>query len=134
MSETNNPEPKNIEIQPLANKKFIKPQSLYYQLGEKEKRWDLVKSHDSVAILLFEPNEAYFLLVKQFRPPVYLNDTDGYTYELCAGIVDKDKSLVEIIYEEAIEECGITLDQSKIQKITSFYTVNKVVIPTIKII
>ena len=63
------------------------------------------------------------MLVRQFRPPVYatmrraaeaatavtatvggngapLDLAEGFTYELCAGILDKDKSLEEITCEE----------------------------------
>jgi UDP-sugar diphosphatase len=60
-----------------------------------------------VAVLLYHEEKKAFLLVKQFRAPVYLNDNSKtYTYELCAGLVDKDKSLIEIAKEEIDEECG----------------------------
>lgn len=44
------------------------------------------------------------------------------TYELCAGIVDKDKSLVEIAHEEILEECGYHVPVTQIERVTSFYT------------
>ncbi len=62
------------------------------------------------------------MVVRQFRPPVYLKNHDGFTYELCAGIVDKDKSLLEIAHEEILEECGFHVPLERIEKITSFYT------------
>ena len=63
------------------------------------------------------------LLVKQFRPPVYMCDSSyPYTYELCAGIVDKDISLEAIVKEEIFEECGYEVDIKSINKITSFFT------------
>ena len=63
------------------------------------------------------------MLVKQFRIPVFLNDSSKtFTYELCAGLVDKDKSLEEIAQEEIDEECGYHVKISDISKITSFYT------------
>jgi UDP-sugar diphosphatase len=34
----------------------------------------------------------------------------GITLELCAGIVDKSKSLAEIAAEEMLEECGYKID------------------------
>ena len=39
----------------------------------------------------------------------------GITLELCAGIVDKDKSLAEIAREEVEEECGykVKIDEMK---------------------
>ena len=54
---------------------------------------------------------------------MYLNDINKtYTYELCAGLVDKDKSLIEIAKEEIDEECGYDVALSDIQKVTSFFT------------
>lgn len=59
-----------------------------------------------------------FVLVKQFRPPVLnANKKDGDTYELCAGIIDK-----EIAKEEALEECGYDIPLESIKKVTSYYT------------
>ena len=64
-----------------------------------------------------------FLFVKQFRIPVYLNDNNiKYTYELCAGLVDKDKSIEEIAIEEIAEESGYKVDAEDLTKITSFFT------------
>lgn len=64
-----------------------------------------------------------FLLVKQFRIPVYLNDKSiKYTYELCAGLVDKNKSIEEIAVEEIDEECGYKVKIEDLKKITSFFT------------
>ena len=39
----------------------------------------------------------------------------GITLELCAGIVDKDKSIAEIAREEVEEECGykVKIDEMK---------------------
>ena len=89
----------------------------------KDKTWEAVKSHDSVAVLLYHEEKKAFLLVKQFRAPVYLNDkTKTYTYELCAGLVDKDVSLVQIAKEEIDEECGYEVKIEDIQKVTSFFT------------
>jgi len=44
------------------------------------------------------------------------------TYELCAGIVDKQTSLMQIAREEINEECGYDVPLECISKITSFYT------------
>lgn len=108
----------------LKNPKFVKPIRINYIQSGIKKTWEAVKSHDSVAILLYHTSKDAFLLVKQFRPAVYINNQDlnGYTYELCAGIVDKDKTLKEIAKEEILEECGFDVAINDIKKITSFYT------------
>ncbi len=45
-----------------------------------------------------------------------------HTYELCAGIIDKNISLKQIVKEEIDEECGYEVGIEKIEKITSFFT------------
>lgn len=113
----------NLEICELKETNYIKPVKVKFTLNGVKKTWEAVRSHDSVAILLYHERKDAFLLVKQFRVPVYLNDkSKTFTYELCAGLVDKNKSLEEIVIEEIDEECGYKVDIKNIQKITSFYT------------
>lgn len=112
----------DTEITPCENSKFVKPKRMCYTQDGVRKEWDMVEVHDSVAILLYHRDHDTFILVKQFRPPVYLKNGDGYTYELCAGIVDKEMSLVEVAHEEILEECGYFVPLEKILKVTSFYT------------
>jgi len=114
---------KDFKISELKDTKFIHPVKITFNLNGVNKNWEAVQSHDSVAVLLYHEEKDAFLLVKQFRAPVYLNDkSKTFTYELCAGLVDKDKSLEEIVKEEIDEECGYDVTLSTIQKITSFYT------------
>lgn len=107
----------------LKETNFVHPVKITYKQNGTQKVWEAVKSFDSVAILLFHKTKNAFLLVKQFRAPVFLNDKSKLcTYELCAGLVDKDKSLEQIVKEEVDEECGYNVPLEKIEKITSFYT------------
>lgn len=41
------------------------------------------------------------------------------TYELCSGIVDKDAPLVKIAQDEILEECGYSIPEEKIHRVTS---------------
>jgi len=114
---------KNFKTSSLHDTKFVHPVKITYNQNGIDKTWEAVKSFDSVAILLYHEEEEAFLLVKQFRPPVYLNDRSKLcTYELCAGIVDKKKPLEVIAQEEIDEECGYQVPLKNIEKITSFYT------------
>ncbi len=107
-------------IKPLTDPKFIEPVEIIYEQEGRVKRWEAVRAHDSVAVLLFEPQKRSFVLVKQFRPALSMQHGFEASYELCAGIVDKDKSLEEIAIEEVEEETGYKVE--KIEKITSFFT------------
>ena len=101
-----------------------------------------MKSHSSVAIVIFNQTTQKFIFVKQFRPAVFMSrasamtgenmrpgssiDTAlvkgevGLTIELCAGIIDKDISLEEIAREEVREECGYLVPVERIKKIVTF--------------
>ncbi|NLU34543.1 MAG: NUDIX domain-containing protein [Wolinella succinogenes] len=113
----------NIRFGECINSPYVKPKRVFYTERGIEKSWDVVEAHDSVSVLLFDPKKETFVLVKQFRPAVFLKGTSGYTYELCAGIVDKPgKSLEVIAQEEILEECGYSLSVDSLERITSFYT------------
>ena len=113
----------NLEICELKETNYIKPVKVKFTLNGVKKTWEAVISHDSVSILLYHTQKKAFLLVKQFRIPVYLNDENiKFTFELCAGLIDKDKSVEEIAIEEIDEECGFEVQKKDILKITSFHT------------
>jgi len=113
---------KNFKLQELRDSKFIKTAFATYEQNGKAKSWEIVEAHDSVAILLYHAEKNAFILVKQFRPAVYLNNDIGLTVELCAGIVDKKIPLVDIAREEIEEECGFAVESKSIERITSFHT------------
>ena len=113
---------KHFKLQPLVDAKFIATSFATYEQNGIKKSWEIVEAHDSVAILLYHIEKEAFVLVQQFRPAVYLNNDDGMTVELCAGIVDKKLSLVQIAQEEIEEECGYAVPLENIKRITSFHT------------
>lgn len=113
---------KHFKLQPLEDAKFIATSLATYEQEGIKKSWEIVQAHDSVAILIYHKQQESFVLVKQFRPAVYLNNQMGMTVELCAGIVDKELSLEEIAKEEIEEECGYAVPLQSIERITSFHT------------
>jgi UDP-sugar diphosphatase len=112
----------NFTLNPLENPKFISTSLATFTHNGKTRDWEIVQAHDSVAILIYHREKDAFILVKQFRPAVYLNNDDGMTVELCAGIVDKELTLAQIAQEEIEEECGYAVSLESIEKITSFHT------------
>jgi len=110
-------------IKELKETRFITPIEINYTQTGIKKRWEAVLSHDSVAILLYHKDRDSFVLVKQLRVTVLNKNPDnGYMYELCAGIVDKKCSNLQIAKEEILEECGYDVPLENIEKISSFYT------------
>jgi len=112
----------NFALSPLHTPRYIFTSLATYRQHGIEKNWEIVRAHDSVAILIYHTKRDSFILVKQFRPAVYLHNDDGTTIELCAGLVDKELPLLQIAHEEIEEECGFRVPLEKIEKITSFYT------------
>ena len=112
----------NLTLTTLDKPKFVKPQLITYEQEGVKKEWEMAQVHDSVAILIYHKGHDSFVLVKQFRPPVYLSNSDGFTHELCAGICDKALSLAQIASEEIREETGYAVEAEKLVPITSFYT------------
>lgn len=112
----------NISFEPLKEAKFVKTKMVNYTQDGVKKSWEVAEVHDSVSVLIYHTTQESFILVKQMRPAVYLQNGDGYTYELCAGICDKDISLAEIASEEILEECGYEVAASQLERITAFYT------------
>lgn len=112
----------NIKITTLENPKFVQPFKICYTQDGQEKTWEAVKIHDSTAILLVDETKKEFIFVKQLRPTVFLKNNNGFTYELCAGILDKNKSVEQTAKEEILEETGYEVELKNLQKITSFYS------------
>ena len=108
------------KIEEICKGNFVSLKKLHYTQDDKKKIWEIAQIFDSVAVLIYNVTQGSFVLVKQFRPPVFLKNNDGFTYELCAGIVDKDKSLEQIAIEEIIEETGYKVES--VVKINSFWT------------
>jgi UDP-sugar diphosphatase len=108
----------NFKLQPLKEANFVKTALATYTQNGIEKSWEIVESHDSVAILIYHREKEAFILVEQFRPPLYHNNGDGMSVELCAGILDKDISVEKIAQEEVEEECGFAVSLDAIERIS----------------
>ncbi|MDR1976822.1 MAG: NUDIX domain-containing protein [Campylobacteraceae bacterium] len=114
---------KILKIEDNLPSQFVQPFSVFYEENSKKKRWDCIKTHDSVACILYHSEKKELVLVKQFRPSVYMHDqkTDGFTYEICAGLLDKEKSDEQTMQEEILEECGYDVPLSRIERLFHFY-------------
>ena len=112
----------NFRLEPLHEGRFVQTSLARYRHNGFDRDWEVVKAHDSVAILIYHRERDAFILVKQFRPAVYIHNKDGMTMELCAGMVDKNLTLRQIAAEEIEEECGYRVPEERVEKVSSFYT------------
>lgn len=112
---------KSITLCDCEDSKYIKIQRMSYIENGLQKTWDVVGSKDSVSVLIYNKDNHSVIIVKQFRPVVFLKNNDGYMYELCAGLIDKkDKTPEVIAQEEIFEECGY--EAKNLEKIAEFYS------------
>lgn len=127
----------NVIIKPLQESIYMKPLTMQFMQNGKKRAWDLLAVHDSVAVIIFNITRNVLILVKQFRPPVYIGSIPeedrqgeidvkkypaelGITIELCAGIVDKNLPLPEIAAEEIYEECGYKIDAKLLEQVACY--------------
>ena len=77
----------DVSLVPLTESRFLTPMRMLYKQAGKSKLWDLMKSHSSVAVVIFNTDTDKFVFVKQFRPACYLHNA-----ALVEGISNLSKS------------------------------------------
>jgi len=127
-----------LETSILTDSKYINPKRVTFKQNGKVKTWDYYRQHDSVAILIYDVKLKSVVLVKQFRPAVYmtkleernerkqttpLEASEGVTYELCAGIIDRKEPPSHIASAEVWEETGYKISPEKLEFITKYRSV-----------
>ena len=116
------PHIEDFRLEPLQEGRFIHPYLATYTQDGQRRSWELLRAGDSVAVLIWHKERKRFILVRQFRPAVYLQDGEGMTVELCAGLMDKDLSPEAVAAEEVEEECGYRVAPEALQKVSSYYS------------
>ncbi|GMS95942.1 hypothetical protein PENTCL1PPCAC_18117 [Pristionchus entomophagus] len=121
---------------------YLRSYRLNFEQNGQPREFDLALRHSSVATLLYHKKRKQFLMVRQFRPAIFVSrilkmdenrgknvhDVDwkkydreiGYTRELCAGLIDKEIPLIDIAREEIEEECGYKVNNEQIRWMASF--------------
>ena len=127
-----------VNISPINNMflSWIKPVRMNFLQNKVPNAWDVIKSPDSIAIVVFNISRKKLVFVKQFRPHHYLAavhwdsfshvdvkkypSTLGITMELCTGTIDKNLCPVEIAVDELKEKCGYEAPVSAFEKINIY--------------
>lgn len=65
-----------------ADSPYVKPFRMYYTQNGIEKSWDMLKVHDSVAIIILNKTRNKLVMVRQFRPGKYSIHTHIHTNEI----------------------------------------------------
>ncbi|XP_028858719.1 uridine diphosphate glucose pyrophosphatase NUDT14 [Denticeps clupeoides] len=62
----------NVQAVPCSGSDYLRPFRVHYSQNGTKKSWDFMRTHDSVSVLIFNTTSHCFILVKQFRPAVYM--------------------------------------------------------------
>ncbi len=115
---------KNIKHTTLS-KEWAKLDRIDYDYQFKTGKWERISREcynrgNGAAILLYNPVKETVILTKQFRMPIYENDTnDGMSIEACAGAIDNNDDPLETIIRETEEEVGYKINNAK-QVLTAY--------------
>lgn len=125
----------------LEPSKWLQQFQMHYIENGQQKQQDIMQiQFDAVLIILYNVSRHRLIYVRQFRPAVLQSEISqnrrnipegcvdlqkyppslGITLELCAGMVDKDKSLAEIAREEVLEECGYDVPVERLERIYTY--------------
>nr|XP_042901552.1 uridine diphosphate glucose pyrophosphatase NUDT14 [Parasteatoda tepidariorum] len=109
---------KNVRIVDCTDSFYMRPSRMEFEQDGKKRTWDLMRIHDRFAAVYFNSVKLEDcddeISVTKYPPSL------GITIELCAGIVDKDQSLVETARDEILEECGYLCPLTAIHKVSSY--------------
>ena len=79
----------------------------------------VVRRGDSVGVVPVCSGNGQIILVNQFRFPAIRGDSDGYLWEIPAGMVDGDEDTAQTATRELFEEIG--LRPGTVEPLISFY-------------
>jgi ADP-ribose pyrophosphatase len=74
-----------------------------------ERRYDVLRRGQAVAIVLYDPDRDAVVLVEQFRLPALLAGSSPWQLEAAAGLIDTDETPEAVAVRETHEETGLTL-------------------------
>lgn len=119
-------------VEPLEKAQYVPTQLVVAAVEGQSapKYWEMINGHDSVHVLIVNRETEEVILVNQVRIPFLVNKIKeitaqakadgindstlqkridkitGIVTEVCAGLVDKDANINQIVKEEILEECG----------------------------
>ncbi len=80
---------------------------------------ELLVKTPAVGVLLHDPDQSQFVMIKQFRVGMFDSEESPWPLELVAGLIDKDESPKEVALREIEEETG--LQANGLTRICEYY-------------
>jgi len=135
----------DMQLAPLVDSDELPIGRVAFKQNGCKRLWDYVNYKDQIQALVYNKTRDAFVLRKEFRPAPYLNINSkmlkeevsdienkssekkdfktvapfelGVTYELCAGIVDQKRPLVEITKDAISQMMGYNVEEKQIKRI-----------------
>ena len=80
--------------------------------SESERSWEVCVRPEAASVLVFNRDLQKFVLVRQFRVPVYaMGGGDGFLLEAVAGLIDEGETPEAAAIREAREETGYHIEK-----------------------
>jgi len=64
----------DVALEGLEKARFVRPFSMRFKMGDRQRRWELLQIHDSVAIMMYNQDQKKLVFVRQFRPAVFVKN------------------------------------------------------------
>ncbi|WP_417345270.1 ADP-ribose diphosphatase [Ferrimonas sp.] len=71
---------------------------------------EIFERGNAVVVLPYDPVRDEVVLIEQIRIPAIGNSRNPWLYELVAGMIDKQESILEVAERELLEETGLSSD------------------------
>ncbi|ODM92426.1 Uridine diphosphate glucose pyrophosphatase [Orchesella cincta] len=136
---------KGMTVEPIRESDYLKTLKLQFTQNGRKRYRDVARVHASIMVVLYNRTRKVIVLVRQFRPAVFvcgaipstadnsiesLNSIDwskvpletGITLEIPGGIIDENMTAAEAIKQEVLEECGYDVPLSSFENIGEFRT------------
>lgn len=79
---------------------------------DSDRSWEVCERPEAASVLVYDRDLGRFVLVRQFRVPVFaLGGRDGFLLEAAAGLVDDGETPREAAIREAREETGYAVGE-----------------------
>nr|WP_272211089.1 NUDIX hydrolase [Marinicella sp. W31]MDC2876972.1 NUDIX hydrolase [Marinicella sp. W31] len=76
------------------------------------RNWEVCERPAASSVLVFDRDARKFVLVRQFRVPVYaMGEGDGFFLEAAAGLIDEGETPEQAAIREAREETGYNVEK-----------------------
>ena len=109
---------KNVKLKSRKNlfTKFVGVDEFDFHLEEQNTDITrfVVTRPEAAAILLFNSDTNSFVLIKQFRAPVYTKGEDGFIVEIPAGVLEPGEEPMETMVRETLEETGYKIENPEL--------------------